>query len=304
MEFLKYNQKPGGIIKAKNNTEILSFITGTKNNIDAKTVEAFGEEWSKFSSFSEEEITRTGIQYFDIIDDKILNKNSIVLDAGCGSGRWTKYIAGKVNFVEATDPSKAVYAAAELNKKESNVRITQAEISNIPFDDNSFDLIICLGVLHHIPDTKKALQDVVKKLKPGGKILLYLYYNLDNRGTLYKFIFHCSSLLRRMISKMPAHIKKFSCDIIAIIIYLPLIYFSRMLLFIFGMKKWIKKIPLSYYTDKSFNIIRNDSLDRFGTPLEQRFSKKEIEIMMLQSGLIEIVFSSQEPYWHAVGKKV
>ena len=68
-------------------------------------------------------------------------------------------------------------------------------------------------------------------------------------------------------------------------------------------KSWIKKIPLSYYSDKSFNIIRNDALDRFGTPLEQRFSKIQIEQMMLKSGLTKIVFSDNEPYWHVLGTK-
>ena len=49
--------------------------------------------------------------------------------------------------------------------------------------------------------------------------------------------------------------------------------------------------------------MQNDALDRFGTPLEQRFTKKEIEKMMIDCGLTEIVFSAQTPYWHAIGKK-
>ena len=68
--------------------------------------------------------------------------------------------------------------------------------------------------------------------------------------------------------------------------------------------KFYTKIPLSYYVGKSLNIIRNDALDRFGTPLEQRFSKKEIKQMMENSGLSEITFSEKEPYWHAVGKRI
>ena len=50
-------------------------------------------------------------------------------------------------------------------------------------------------------------------------------------------------------------------------------------------------------------MIRNDSLDRFGTPLEQRFTKQQIKEMMEQAGLTEIVFSDNIPFWHAVGKK-
>ena len=65
-----------------------------------------------------------------------------------------------------------------------------------------------------------------------------------------------------------------------------------------------RKIPLSYYVGKSLNVIRNDALDRFGTPLEQRFSKEEINQMMLKAGLNQIVFSNNQPFWHAVGKRV
>ena len=62
-------------------------------------------------------------------------------------------------------------------------------------------------------------------------------------------------------------------------------------------------MPLSYYIGKSINVIRNDALDRFGTPLEQRFSKKEIEEMLINAGLEDIVFSERAPYWHVLGKK-
>jgi hypothetical protein len=71
---------------------------------------------------------------------------------------------------------------------------------------------------------------------------------------------------------------------------------------LFG-KKLGSKIPLSYYSNKSLNVIRNDALDRFGTPLEQRFSKKQIIQMMENSGLHDITFSNNEPYWHVVGRK-
>jgi hypothetical protein len=68
-------------------------------------------------------------------------------------------------------------------------------------------------------------------------------------------------------------------------------------------KKWGDKIPLSYYGNKSFNVIRNDALDRFGTPLEQRFSKVQIESMMQKAGLTDIKFSNNQPYWHVIGRK-
>tara|TARA_B110000046_G_scaffold173155_1_gene195517 strand:+ start:2491 stop:3399 length:909 start_codon:yes stop_codon:yes gene_type:complete len=302
MKFTDYNQKP---IKHINtfDSKVASFVAVDDSNLDQNTVDSFGEEWLKFNAFSPEEIKIAGSQYFDIIGEKILNKDTVVLDLGCGSGRWTKYIAKKVKLVEAVDPSSAICSAVKLNEGEVNVRVTQASVSNIPFNDESFDFVVCLGVLHHIPNTQQALTDVVKKIKKNGSILLYLYYNLDNRGRLYMLIFKISTTLRLVISKLPKSLKKFSCDIIAFFVYVPLVLLTRILQRIFSQKKWIQKIPLSYYSDKSFNIIRNDALDRFGTPLEQRFSKMQITKMMKSAGLKNIEFSNNEPYWHMLGTK-
>ena len=303
MNFTNYNQEPKRYLSVSNTSKVASFVSEKESNLDKDTVDSFGEEWLKFNAFTAKEINIAGSQYFDIVDHTMINKDTVVLDLGCGSGRWTKYIANKVKLVEAVDPSSAIYSTVKLNEEEKNVRVTQASVSNIPFNDNTFNFVVCLGVLHHIPDTQQALIDVVKKLKTGGSILLYLYYSLDNRGGLYKFVFNISTFFRLIISKMPHFLKKFSCDIIALFIYYPLVILTRLLYLLFNKKRWVQKIPLSYYADKSFNIIRNDALDRFGTPLEQRFSKKEIIKMMENAGLSNLNFSKNEPYWHMTGVK-
>ena len=281
--------------------EIYCFNLGT-NNIDSDTVESFGEEWQKFDEFSDEEIKNAGDQYFDIVTEEQLNSSSYVLDLGCGSGRWTKYMADKAGFIEAIDPSDAVFNAASTYGKLDNVRFTQASVDTIPFPDNTFDFLISLGVLHHIPDTSKALQSVIQKLKPGGYALIYLYYALDNRGVFYKLIFHLSTALRRIVSILPRFLKQLICDIIALLIYLPFVLLSKVVKTIIPGNLYMK-VPLAYYRDKSWNIIRNDALDRFGTPLEQRFSKQEITMMLEKAGMESIVFSEGEPFWHVLAKK-
>ena len=147
-----------------------------------------------------------------------------------------------------------------------------------------------------------ALKHLTSKLKKDGKILLYIYYNLENRSILYKAIFTISSVFRFLISKLPFTPKKIICEIIALIIYYPLSKISKLILKL-GFKNISKKIPLEYYKDKSIMIMRNDALDRFGTPLEQRFSKKYIEDILKKNNYKDITFSKYKPYYHLIATK-
>lgn len=297
-----YTQPSRGVIKTSSG-EIQSFISTADFENDRGTISSFGEEWKKFSSFTEEEISTAGGEYFDVITEEMLNKSSVVLDVGCGSGRWSRYIAPRVKWIEAVDPSDAVHAALENLKGFSNVRVTQAGADTLPFPDESFDFIMAIGVLHHVPDTFSAMRKILAKLKPGGSFFVYLYYSLDNRGVMYKLLFYCSNIMRMLISALPGILKRVVCDMIAVVVYFPLASAGKLMQKFFPGSSWLQSVPLSYYSGKSFFIMRNDALDRFGTPLEKRFSKKEIEEMLSAAGLREIRFSSRAPFWHAVGKK-
>jgi SAM-dependent methyltransferase len=298
-----YNTKPG-LLHRDGNREIADFTTsGIDRNIDMKVVKSFGEEWNKFHNFSPKVIEKICKEYFDIVDDTVINKDTYMIDIGCGSGRWSEYFLDKVNFVEAVDPSDAIFAADKLLEGKDNVRITRASINTLPWPDETFDFGMSVGVLHHIPDTQAALDSCVKKIKKGGHFYVYLYYKLDNRGFLFKSLFRLSDLLRRVVSRMPSKSKKVTCDVLAVTAYMPFVLTAK-LFYAMGYKRMASKIPLSAYANKDFYIIRNDSLDRFGTRLEQRFSRPEIEAMMKKAGLTNIRFGEHGAYWHAIGKKI
>jgi hypothetical protein len=61
-------------------------------------------------------------------------------------------------------------------------------------------------------------------------------------------------------------------------------------------------LPLSWYRDKSFYAMRTIALDRFATPLKQRFSRAQIEAMMRKAGLDDICSPDRPPFWYAVGR--
>ena len=162
------------------------------------------------------------------------------------------------------------------------------------------DFGYCLGVLHHVPDTQKAINKCVNLLKANCPFLVYIYYSLDNRPYWVKIIWYFSNFLRFGISKLPRILKNIVADLIALFIYIPL---SRFYLLLKKFNIKAKNFPLSFYSNLSFYTIRTDSRDRFGTPLEKRFSKKEINTMMKKAGLNKIKFLNKTPYWVAIGFK-
>lgn len=296
-----YTAEPLGLFTG--NKTIADFLqTAGGRNIDKKVVDDFGEEWSKFHAFDEETIRRIGDEYFDILPAELYNRNAKAMDMGCGTGRWTKYLCSRMGFVDAVDPSKAIFVADRLLKDNANVRLTKASSEGLPFKDNEYDLVVSIGVLHHIPDTLQAMKDCVAKVKTDGYFYTYLYYSFDNRGPLFRSLFGVVDAMRKIVSRLPGGLKKGVCDLLAVFFYMPFVLTSR-LLHALGLRNAAEKVPLSYYRNKPFFIVRNDALDRFGTTLEQRFSREQIKQMMEQCGLSQIRFSDRSPYWHVIGKK-
>lgn len=271
-------------------------------NLDKKTVESFGEEWSKFdqSKFFEDESKKIFNKYFKIFPWKKLSKNCEGFDMGCGSGRWAKFVAPKVGILHCIDPSKAINVARKNLKNFKNVLFYKQSVESVNLRENSQDFGYSLGVLHHVPDTPAAIKSCVKLLKKGSPLLLYLYYSFDNRPKWYFYMWVLSNKLRKIISKFPPQIKNLTSEIIAFMIYYPIARISRILSYF---KIDTSKIPLSFYKDKSIYTMRTDSRDRFGTPIESRFSKSQIKRMMYDAGLEKISFSNNTPFWCVVGYK-
>lgn len=273
-----------------------------KQNVDARTVKSFGDEWSRFdqSELPAAEADRIFNEYFAVFPWENLPPNATGFDMGCGSGRWAKLMASRVGHLHCLDPSSALEVARTALSPLANVSFHQASVDDNQLQPNSQDFGYSLGVLHHVPDTAGAIRSCVALLKPGAPFQLYLYYAFDNRSPAFKAIWRCSDLLRRVISKLPPSAKNVVTDALAVLIYYPLARFARLAE---RMGLAIGSLPLSYYRNHSFYTMRTDSRDRFGTPLEHRFTRKEIAQMMEAAGLGEVRFSDKAPYWCAVGIK-
>ena len=282
----------------------MSSLTGYQmtKNLDAETVKSFGDEWSRFdqSELTADEATKIFDEYFAVFPWDRLPDSATGFDMGCGSGRWAKLMAPRVGHLHCVDPSSALDVARVALASAANVTFHCASVDESPLPPGSQDFGYSLGVLHHVPDTASAIRACVAMLKPGAPFQVYLYYAFDNRSLLFKMAWRCSDLLRRAVCKLPSKLKHMVTDVLAALVYYPL---SRLSLLAERMGYNVASIPLSYYRNHSFYTMRTDSRDRFGTPLEQRFSRKAIASMLMAAGLDDVRFSEHAPYWCAVGIK-
>ena len=272
-------------------------------NVDDATVASFGAEWDAFdqSCISPEDYERYFDSYFAIFPFNELPKNSEGFDLGCGSGRWALGVAPCVGLLHCIDPAvQALDVARRRLAGHSNVAFHRAAADSIPLPDDSQDFGYALGVLHHVPDTQAALVDCVRKLKPGAPFLLYLYYAFDNRPGWFEALWKLSDWVRRGISRLPFPARRAVADAIALAVYWPMARAARLAE---RLSVDVRHFPLSFYRHSSLYTMRTDSLDRFGTRLEHRFSRAQIEQMMRSAGLADIVFNASEPYWTACGRR-
>ena len=272
------------------------------NNVDWEVVSDFGDEWEEFqfNKDNSDILLKAWQQYFNIFPWNDISKNSNGFDMGCGTGRWAQFVAPKVGKLSCIDPSSAIEVAKKNLSHFDNIDYLKETSNDCSLANNSQDFGYCLGVLHHIPNTQNGIHDCAKKLKPGAPFLLYLYYNFEDRPLLFKLTWYLSDIIRKVICRFPSKLKKFVCNIIAILIYFPFAKFSK---FLEKLSFNVSAIPLSDYRNKSLYIMQNDALDRFGTKLEQRFSKAEITTMLRNAGFERIIFSDTTPFWTCISYK-
>lgn len=273
-------------------------------NLDPLTVEGFGREWSTYdqTALTRSELQEIADAYFSIFPFDELPTSAEGFDLGCGSGRWAEFVAIRVGLLHCIDPSaQALDVARRRLADRKNVQFHLAASDSMPLAPSSQDFGYSLGVLHHIPDTSRALRDCVEKLKPGAPLLVYLYYSLENRAPWFRLLWRISDTLRRGICRLPFPVRRAVTTVIATLVYWPMARTARLVEKL-GMDPL--RLPLSSYRRSSFYTMRTDALDRFGTNLEQRFSRGEIAAMMHAAGLTDIRFREGPPFWVACGHRL
>lgn len=272
-------------------------------NLDRKTVDGFGAEWARFAHEEDTaELRALFQQYFSEFPWTDASKAWQGADIGCGSGRWARLVAPLVGKLHCVDASEEALVICGKNLSAlANIQLQHASVGHLPFKDGALDFAYSLGVLHHVPDTRAALAEVARVLKPGAPFLVYLYYSFDNRPWWYRKLWKASDVGRRWISRLPDPAKFIVAEAIAASVYFPLSRAARLI----GRfnAALAHHIPLSVYRDRSYYVLRTDALDRLGTQLEKRFSRDEIERMLRAAGFEDVQFRADVPYWCAVARR-
>lgn len=128
----------------------------------------------------------TGIKVAEFID-----KNDSVLECACGTGAITEEIAKKCRQVLATDFAEGMLKRASKKcRKYANASFRQEDITDIKCEDESFDKVVAGNVIHLLPEPEKALNELIRVVRPGGKVIIPTYINMtrDSSGFAVKFI--------------------------------------------------------------------------------------------------------------------
>ena len=261
-------------------------IPGTKEDVRR----SFSHEWDLYRE-SLPEHDREFLSYFDVVQlDRLRDK--LVIDLGCGSGRWSLRLAEYCDTIILVDFSDAIFVAAENLKDLPNAVFFRGDITQLPFVDGSADFFFSLGVLHHLEQScLKSTRDLMR-LGPEG--LFYLYYALDNRPRYFGSILRGVTLLRKLAIRIRSEVIRGRISwIVARAVYSPMVLVGRIANY-FGLRY---PIPLyESYQGKSVGRMEQDAYDRFFTSIEQRVTK--LEILDALTPEFHVRFSTSEPYWH------
>jgi SAM-dependent methyltransferase len=118
----------------------------------------------------------------------------LVLDVGCGMGRFAEVATRWGAHVVGIDLSLAAEVAAK-NLADRSASIFQADVFKLPFAPESFDYIYSIGVLHHTPNCEQAFKVLPRLLKPGGRIAIWLY-------SAYNAWYKMSDVYRKVTRRM------------------------------------------------------------------------------------------------------
>ncbi|MGD0391970.1 MAG: class I SAM-dependent methyltransferase [Acidimicrobiales bacterium] len=262
-----------------------------------RTFASFGFEWNNFDEVRDEDETFAEV-YFKDIDLSSL-EGKVGLDAGCGKGRYTRFLAEHLGATAALDGSSAVEAAARNLAGLPSVLVVKSDLRDAPFAPGSFDFISSLGVLHHLDDPREGFDRLLTYLVPGGRILLYLYSRPPTPG-LRSMALSLASALRTVTVHLPHRLLKALSGPVAACLYAGIVVPGA-----YGDRRGVgvlSALPMNAYRGKPFRSLVLDTFDRLSAPVEHRYLWKELAPWFADTGLV-VDAARDETGWFILARK-
>ncbi len=270
-----------------------------KDARQVQTALSFGFEWQRYPEMYRE-WEKSFRDYMQPHDPDFF-RGKKVLDAGCGNGRFAFYAARYGAEVWAIDLGPAIEVAHQNTAGAGKVQVAQADLHNPPFAFESFDFIYSIGVLHHLADPEPAFQNLLRFLKPGGEIQIYLYWKPENQP-IKSVLLAGVTALRQVTTRLPHAVTNALAYPAAIGAYVSFVWPYQVLKRIPGLARFAENFPMKQYADFPFRVCVNDQLDRFSAPIENRYTRQEVLGWLTRAGL-EVVEINAASGWVAAGRK-
>ena len=176
-----------------------------------KYTESFSYEWQSYPKLQYGKESERVFKMKTGVDLREL-KDKLVLDVGCGSGRFLDVVSRSGAEAVGFDMSYSVDEAFRNIGLRRNVHLIQADILNSPIRDQSFDLVYSIGVLHHTSDTKLSFLTLPRLLKRGGTVAVWVYVKWQQIGDPYVHVSESTTkLYRKFSTRLPRKILHLLC---------------------------------------------------------------------------------------------
>jgi len=256
---------------------------GAEVAVKQLTADSFAYEWQQFGALREE-WAKNFADYMRPHTPESLS-GAEVLDVGTGSGRHSFHADRAGARVVAVDLGASIDVARR--NLPPSVLTVQADAEALPFARDSFDVVMSIGVLHHLPDPDRALRSIVRYARPGGCVHVYLYWIPEQRWQQAMLALVTGT--RRLTVRLPHRILHILCYPLAAALLVGVVAPYRALRRRPRGRGLAGGLPLKTYADYPFSVLVNDQLDRFSAPLERRYTADEVRDAMIAAGVEDVV---------------